>query len=78
MTPQQYRHFAGKLLKEHSPDSVATLAHLLGHKGLQTANKFYTQVDTLSAGRHFDEILEIELDKARSHRRKPSHRRKWR
>jgi integrase len=70
MTPHQYRHFAGKILKEHSPDSFATFSQLLGHKSLQTAHKFYSRVDTLSAGRHFDAILEIELGKARSYRRK--------
>jgi integrase len=69
MTPHQYRHFAGKIMKEHSPGSSATLMQLLGQTAPQTAHKFYSRIDTLSAGRHFDAILEIELEKARSYPR---------
>jgi integrase len=66
MTPHQFRHFAGRLVQQHSPGAFATIAHLLGHKDVRTAITYYAGLDTLSAGRHFDEILEAELRKLRS------------
>jgi len=70
MTPHQFRHLAGLIMQKHSPGAFAALAQLLGHKHVQTAFNFYARLDTLSAGRHFDAILEQELTKARSYGRK--------
>jgi integrase len=72
MTPHQFRHLAGLLMQKHSPGSFAAYAQLLGHKHVQTAVNFYARLDTLSAGRHFDAILEQELTNARSHGRNKS------
>jgi len=69
MTPHQFRHFAGRLMLQHSPGAFAAVAQLLGHKDPQTAIAYYTGIDTLSAGRHFDTILEAEYRKRRSRRR---------
>ena len=69
MTPHQFRHFAGRLMLQHSPGAFAAVAQLLGHKDPSTAIAYYTGIDTLSAGRHFDAILEAEYNKGRSRRR---------
>ena len=60
ITPHQFRHFAAKLMLEHSPGAFAATSQLLGHRNLQTTLKFYTGIDTLTAGRHFDRILAAE------------------
>ena len=60
LTPHQFRHFAAKLLFEHSPGAFAAAGQLLGHRNTQTTVAFYAGVDTLTAGRHFDGILAAE------------------
>jgi integrase len=69
MTPHQFRHFAARIIKQRSRGdrrgADGTIADLLGHKSLETARAFYSEIDTLSAGRQFDEFLEAERDKAR-------------
>jgi integrase len=66
MTPHQFRHHAGRVLQRHSPGAFAAIAAaLLGHKDVRTAMRYYAELDTLSAGRHFDEILETERSEAR-------------
>jgi integrase len=69
MSAHQFRHFAGRLMLQHSPGAFAAVAQLLGHKDDQTARAYYTGIDTLSAGRHFDAILEAEYPKTGSRRR---------
>jgi integrase len=66
MTPYQFRHFAARLMLQHSLGAFAAVAQLLGHKNAQTAVAYYAAIDTLSAGRHFDAILEAEYSKGRS------------
>jgi integrase len=65
MTPHQFRHFAGRLMQQYSPGAFAAIAQLLGHKDVKTASAYYAELDTLSAGRQFDEILEAERSGAR-------------
>jgi integrase len=72
MTPHQFRHFAGRLVQQHSPGAFAAIAQLLGHRDVRTAITYYSGLDTLSAGRHFDEILEAERSKARLRGRRRS------
>jgi integrase len=64
MTPHQFRHLAGQLMQRNSPGSFAALAQLLGHKKIDTVIRYYAELDTLSAGREFDAIVEAELAKA--------------
>jgi integrase len=71
MTPHQFRHFAMRLIRQHSPGATAVGTELLGHKDDRTATA-YSETDTLTAGRHFDEILEAERTKARLYRRRQS------
>ena len=65
MTPHQFRHFAGRVMQQHSPGAFAAIAQLLGHKDVRTTIAYYAELDTLSAGRQFDAFLEAELHKAR-------------
>jgi integrase len=65
MTPHQFRHFAGRLMQQHSPGAFGTITQLLGHKDVRTAIRYYSGLDTLSAGRHFDAILEAERNNIR-------------
>jgi integrase len=65
MTPHQFRYFAGRLMQQHSPGAYGAIAQLLGHKDIRTAICYYSELDTLSAGRHFDEILEAERSNLR-------------
>jgi integrase len=69
MTPHQFRHLAGLLMQRNSPGSFAALAQLLGHKKIDTVIRYYAELDTLSAGREFDAIVEGELAKAHFPRR---------
>jgi integrase len=64
MTPHQFRHLAGFLMQRNSPGSFDALAQLLGHKTINTTRRNYAELDTLSAGREFDAIVEAELAKA--------------
>jgi integrase len=66
MTPHQFRHFAARLMLQHSPGAFGAASQLLGHKHIKTTISFYSGIDTLSAGRQFDAILEAERRKARS------------
>jgi integrase len=65
MTPHQFRHFAGRLMQQHSPGAFGAIAQLLGQKDIKTAMAYYAELDTLSAGRQFDQFLEAECSKAR-------------
>jgi integrase len=69
MTPHQFRHFAGRLMLQHSPGAFAAVAQLFGHRDPDTVTAYYSGIDILSAGRHFDAILEAEYSKQRSRRR---------
>jgi integrase len=69
MTPHQFRHFAGRLIQQHSPGGSTVTTQLLGHKDIRTASRYYSEQDTLSAGRLFDEILEAERSNMRMRRR---------
>src|SRR5215472_12083335 len=71
MTPHQFRHFAGRVMQQHSPGAFAAIAQLLGHKDVRTTIAYYAELDTLSAGRHLDAFLEAELHKARLRGRRP-------
>jgi integrase len=70
MTPHQFRHFAGRVMQQHSPGAFAAIAQLLGHKDVRTTIAYYAEHDTLSAGRQFDVFVEAELSKARSRGRR--------
>jgi integrase len=65
MTPHQFRHFAGRVMQQHSPGAFAAIAQLFGHKDVRTTIAYYAELDTLSAGRQFDAFLEAERSKAR-------------
>jgi integrase len=65
MTPHQFRHFAGRVMQQHSPGAFAAIAQLLGHKDVRTTIAYYAELETLSAGRQFDTFLEAERSKAR-------------
>jgi integrase len=70
MTPHQFRHFAGRVMQQHSPGAFAAIAQLLGHKDVRTTIAYYAELDTLSAGRQFDAFLEAERSKAQLRRRR--------
>jgi hypothetical protein len=59
-------------MQKNKPGSFAALAQLLGHKRIETVIRYYAELDTLSAGRDFDAILETEIAKARLPRRRQS------
>jgi integrase len=69
MTAHQFRHLAGLLTLRKTPGSFAALAQLLGHKRIDTVIRYYAEIDTLSAGREFDAIVEAELVEAQLPRR---------
>jgi integrase len=68
MTAHQFRHFAGRLMQQHSPGAYSAIADLLGHSDVATARAYYVEPDTLNAGRQFDEFLEAERSKPRTRR----------
>jgi integrase len=59
-------------MQQHSSGAFAPIAQLLGHKDVNTAITYYTELDTLSVGRQFDEFLEAERSRVRLRgRRRP-------
>ena len=70
MTPHQFRHLTGFLWQKHRPGSFAAIAQLLGHKDIETVVAYYAELDTLSASREFDAILEAQFADTRRPRRR--------
>jgi integrase len=58
LTPHQFRHLAARLLLRAAPGAFGAAQQLLGHKHLKTTTAFYAGIDTLTAGRQYDRILE--------------------
>jgi integrase len=58
LTPHQFRHLAARLLLRAAPGAFGAAQQLLGHKHLKTTTGFYAGIDTLTAGRQYDRILQ--------------------
>ena len=58
VTPHQFRHLAARLLLLAAPGALSAVQQLLGHKHLKTTIGFYAGIDTLTAGRQYDQILQ--------------------
>jgi integrase len=58
LTPHQFRHLAARLLLRGAPGAFGAAHQLLGHKHMKTTTGFYAGIDTLTAGRQYDEILQ--------------------
>jgi len=57
MHPHLFRHFGGcEFLKQH-PGEYPVVAHVLGHKSLNTAAKYYLGMERAAAVRHFDKTV---------------------
>jgi integrase len=72
LTPHQFRHLAARLLLRAAPGAFGAAQQLLGHKHLKTTTAFYAGIDTLTAGRQYDRILEstrTQLPQRRPRRR---------
>jgi len=52
-----FRHFAGFAHLRSNPGEYAVVAHVLGHKSLNTTKKYYTGMETAAAFRHFDKTI---------------------
>jgi integrase len=72
LTPHQFRHLAARLLLRAAPGAFGAAQQLLGHKHLKTTTAFYAGIDTLTAGRQYDQIL--EATRAQLPRRPPRRR----
>jgi integrase len=72
LTPHQFRHLAARLLLRAAPGAFGAAQQLLGHKHLKTTTAFYAGIDTLTAGRQYDRIL--EATRAQLPRRPPRRR----
>jgi site-specific recombinase XerD len=53
ITPQLFRDCAATSIAVQDPDHVHVAAVLLGHKTLQTTERYYNQARLLDAGRHY-------------------------
>ena len=58
LTAHQFRHLAARLLLREAPGAFGAAQQLLGHKHMKTTTAFYAGIDTLTAGRQYDRILE--------------------
>ena len=58
ITPHQFRHLAARVVLRAAPGAYGTAQQLLAHKRLKTTMGFYAEIDTLSAGRQYDQILQ--------------------
>ncbi len=58
MNVHLFRHFAGKVYLEHSPDDVETVRRLLGHRSQATTLRAYTELKSTAAFRRFDAVIE--------------------
>jgi integrase len=77
-----FRHFAGFAHLRSHPGEYAVVAHVLGHKSLNTTKKYYTGMEAAAAFRHFDRTMMDLRNRARPskgtliQRSRPNHRNK--
>ena len=62
ITVHQFRHAAGALLLKHRPGEYELVRRILGHKSIQTTNKFYCSLETTQASEIFTDIVRQHLD----------------
>jgi integrase len=60
--PHLFRHLGAKLYLDANPGDYETVRRVLGHRSLQTTVDFYTGLETPSAARHFDKILNLRTE----------------
>lgn len=66
ITPHQFRHLAGKIIRRYQSGNLETVRRLLGHKNLRTTVQFYAEFDTRAAGEVYDGLLDRLREKARA------------
>jgi integrase len=57
MNTHLFRHAAGKIYLDRHPGDYATVSRILGHKSLATTLAIYTGAETVTAGRHFQNLV---------------------
>lgn len=64
INPHLYRHIAAKLYLDKNPGQYATVSRLLGHRTLATTMQAYTGAETVSASRHYQNLVHGLRDNA--------------
>lgn len=57
INPHLFRHIAAKLYLDKNPGQYATVSRLLGHRTLATTMQAYTGAETVSASRHYQNLV---------------------
>lgn len=68
MNPHLFRHFDAKLILDHQPGNYELARRLLAHASVDTTSQSYLGLESRSAGKAFDAILQANR---RHYRRKP-------
>lgn len=55
--PHLFRHMAGFLILEDNPAAAAIAQRILGHKRMETTERFYLSRKTEAAFNHYDTLL---------------------
>ncbi len=58
INPHLFRHIAAKLYLDRRPGEYALVSRLLNHKSVTTTMRAYTGTETISAGRHFQMLVD--------------------
>lgn len=58
MTVHQFRHLAAKLYLDRHPEGIETVRRLLGHKEKETTERFYSELESVTATKRYGELRE--------------------
>jgi hypothetical protein len=62
ITVHQFRHAAGALILKNRPGEYELVRRILGHKSVQTTQKFYLSLETTQASEIFTDIIRQQLN----------------
>jgi integrase len=62
ITIHQYRHAAGALILKHRPGEFELVRCLLGHKSVETTQRFYLDLETTMASEVYTDIVRGNID----------------
>lgn len=58
VNPHLFRHIAAKLYLDHRPGEYALVSRLLNHKSVATTMRAYTGTESVSAARHYQNLVQ--------------------
>ena len=62
ITVHQFRHAAAAVYLKHHPGDYETVRRLLGHRDIQTTNKYYCGLETIAATEEFGRLIREKIE----------------